>query len=242
MKLKSVQRGSLVDVVMEKLRESIEHSGLSSGDRLPPEPKLIAQLGVSRTVLREAINRLQCIGMVAVKRGIGTYVADSNDLSNCVRLVRSAMAISSAELIRFIELREAIEVYAARQAADLATEQDVAELQSLCERMDATDQEYHAAMKLDLQLHLRIVRITGNELMLHVLEILQEFIYEGMLRTTPKPWQSLVSHRYHMAIVDALRAHDPDAAEAAVRDHMNLLVRRLQEHEKPAQANPPQEN
>ncbi len=235
MKLKSVQRTPLVDVVVERLRQSIESGNLSSGDRLPPEPELVSQLGVSRTVLREAIKRLQTIGLVTIRRGVGTYVADRNNLVNCIRLVRTAMALSSDELIRFVELREAIEAHAARQAANIATEQDIVELALICDEMEDENQDYEKAMQLDLRFHLRLIEITGNKLMVNVLEILQEFIYEGMLRTTPKPRQRVVSRQGHMAIVDAIQNHNSDAAEAAIHYHMNLLVRRLQECEKPEQ-------
>jgi GntR family transcriptional repressor for pyruvate dehydrogenase complex len=233
MRLKTVQKGSLVDAVVEKLRKAIESGSLTSGDRLPAEPELTAKLGVSRTVLREAIIRLQSAGLVTIKRGTGTYVADQNGLLACTQLMRTAMAISSEELIRFVELREAIESYAARRAAALATVKDVAELSDFCQQMKEEGADYEEAMQHDLQFHLRLVEIAGNRLMLSVLEILQEFILAGMLRTKPKQIQPLVNKRYHMAIVDALRNHDSEAAEAAVHAHMNLLIRRLQEGAKP---------
>ncbi len=228
MRLRHIGTESLVDAVVLQIRDSIERSGLSSGDRLPSEPELVEQLGVSRTVLREAISRLQSIGLLVVKRGLGTYVAERNDLANCVKLFRTTMALSSKDLAQFIELREAIECQAARQAARRAGDDDLAELESLCGQMEGEGQDYHEAMRLDLKFHLKIVAITGNKLMLNVLEVIQEFVLEGMLRTTPKPRERLVSRRYHLAIVDALRRHDPNAAEQAVREHMALLLRRLQ--------------
>ena len=149
MKLKTIPRVSLVETVVEKLRESIERGHLAGGDRLPTESELISQLGVSRTVLREAMIRLQAVGLVTIKRGVGTYVAEQDNLVKCARLARSAMAISSDELIRFVELREAIELHAARQAVRLATDKDLAKLESLCHRMESIDHD-EEAMCLDL--------------------------------------------------------------------------------------------
>jgi GntR family transcriptional regulator, transcriptional repressor for pyruvate dehydrogenase complex len=233
MKLKSIERTPLVDVVIERLRAMIADGSLKSGDLIPPEPALVAQLGVSRTVVREAIKRLQTDGLVVIRRGVGTYVADRNDLSNCLRLVRTALTLSSAELIRFVELREAIEALTARQAAQLATDCEIAELESLCDQMENEKLDYEEAMRLDLRFHLRMVDIGKNRLMRGVLEILQEYILEGMLRTTPKPRQWPLSKRSHKAMIEAIRNRDSDAAEAAVHDHMNILVRRLQENDKP---------
>jgi GntR family transcriptional regulator, transcriptional repressor for pyruvate dehydrogenase complex len=229
MNLQPVQRIPLVVVVVEKLRNLIESGGLKAGDRLPAEPELISQLGVSRTVLREAMIQLQAVGLVNIRRGVGTYVADGSDVSSCVRLVRSVMTLSSDELIRFVEVRDAIESHAARLAANLATADDITELESLCDELEQRRDDLDRAMQLDLKFHLRIVDITGNQLMHGILKILREFILEGIVRTTQVPAQPEISHRYHIAIVDALRNHDSDAAEAAIHDHMHLLIRRLQE-------------
>lgn len=227
--LNPIERGSLVDVVGEQIRQSIEGGGYRSGDRLPSEPELTAQLGVSRTVLREAIKRLQTDGLVTIRRGIGTYVADRSDLTNCLRLVRTAMALSPRELLQYVELREAVEVHAVRRAALEATDREITEVEALCGEMEDEAQDWDVAMQLDLQFHLRLVDIGKNALMRGILEILHEHILEGMRRTTPQPRQCTMSRRVHMGIVEAVRNRDPDAAEAAIRDHMNILVRRLQE-------------
>lgn len=229
MVLEPNERISLVDSVVARLQSSIESGSYRSGDRLPSEMELVSQLGVSRTVLREAIKRLQTNGLVTIRRGIGTYVAERDDFAQYLRLVRTAMVLSCEELIPFVELREAIEVHAAGRAAILATKEDVEALSSLCEQMEDEGQHPETAMKLDLQFHLKIVEISKNSLMRSVLEIIQEFILEGMQRTTPEPRQWPMSKRSHMAIVDAISNRDADAAGAAIRDHMNILVRRLQE-------------
>ena len=74
MRIRSSRKGSLVSTVVERLREFVEQEKLKSGDRLPTEAELLEQLGVSRTVLREAIGRLETIGLVAVRHGQGMFV------------------------------------------------------------------------------------------------------------------------------------------------------------------------
>lgn len=229
MKLKPVQQASLVDQVVQKLRQWIDSGGVKRGQRLPSEPELVTQLGVSRTVLREAIIRLQAVGLVTIKRGMGTYVADQNDIAACVGLMRTVMNLSSDELIRFVEVRDAIESHAARMAASIATEGDVAELESICNELQDARENLSEAMQIDLRFHLRIIDITGNQLMREILVVLREFIFEGFVRTTPMQCSEILSRRIHMDIVNALRNHDADAAEAAVHAHMHLLTRRLQE-------------
>jgi GntR family transcriptional repressor for pyruvate dehydrogenase complex len=78
-----------------------------------------------------------------------------------------------------------------------------------------------------LKFHLKIVELGGNRLMLDVMKVIQELIVEAMARTSPKPRQRRYSQELHRAIVDGVRACDPNAAEAAVRRHMEAQCQRL---------------
>lgn len=228
MKLRAIPRSSLVDEVVERLRDIIEQGELAAGDRLPSETELVQQLGVSRTVLREAVGRLETIGVLSVQRGRGMFVGDRSSLTNCVQLVRSAMAISPKELLKFLELRSAIEFYAARQVAVAAGDDEIAELEELCDRIDRPEGDDVEAMQRDLEFHLKLAELTGNELIRNVMQVIQEFALAGMVYTTPKPRDREESHDRHRAIVDAIRAHDPEAAERAMRRHMDRTRSRLE--------------
>jgi len=227
-KLKSLTRSSLVDEVVEQLQGIIERGSLAAGQRLPTESELAAQLGVSRTVLREAVGRLETIGVVRVERGRGMFVGDRSGLNGCVQLVRSALAISPRELLTFLEFRWAIEVHAARRAAEQATDEQIAELESLAARIDEGDHDDVEAMRRDLEFHLRLVELTGNELMRTVMEIIQQFALAGMVQTTPTPRDRDESRQRHVSIVRAIAARDPQRAEQAMHEHMERTRERLQ--------------
>ena len=228
-KIQPVARTSLVDTVVERIRGIIEQGGLASGDRLPTEAELGEQLGVSRTVVREAVSQLESLGLLTVQRGRGMFVGNWDSLSSGVKLVRSAIAIAPKELLQFTEFRQAIECYAARRAAASATPADLAELQALCEQIDNEGLDDLEAMKADFQFHRRLMAITGNQMMQEVLGVLQEFVLAAMVRTTPKPRDRDASRARHQAIVAAVRTGDPDVAERAMEAHMSQTARRLQE-------------
>jgi GntR family transcriptional repressor for pyruvate dehydrogenase complex len=232
LKVKPVKRDSLVDTVVARIREVIEQGRLRAGDRLPTEAELGEQLGVSRTVVREAVSQLESLGLLSVRRGRGMFVGDGSGLSRCVKVLRTALALSPRELVQFTEFRKAIECHAARRAAELATAQDLADLQALCDDMDRPGREYLEAMRLDFQFHRRLMAITGNELMCSVLEVIQEFVLAAMVQTTPNPRDRANSHRRHLAILRAVRSGDPDAAEGAMRAHMEHTVRVLEAMER----------
>jgi len=227
MNVDPIVRQSLADVVVDRVRDLIGREKLQAGDRLPGEMELVRQLQVSRPVLREALGRLETLGLIRVERGRGIFVADRDSLAGCARLLHSAMAISPRDLLTYAEVRWGIECYAARRAAELATPEDLAELEKLLDQMDDPDRDYLEAIRLDFQFHRKLVDITGNELMQNIMEVLHELVMAGMIHTTPKPRDRNWSRPLHRAILDAVRSANPDAAEEAMRAHMEAVVRRL---------------
>jgi GntR family transcriptional repressor for pyruvate dehydrogenase complex len=239
MVFKPIGRGaSLVDNVVEQVQLLIANGHLASGDRLPKEEELGTKLGVSRTVLREALSRLEATGLVTIQRGKGMFVSDPSGVASCARLVRNAMTLTGKDLSQFMEFRRIIECQAARRAAELAKPEDLAELERLVLDMNREDQDYIESVRIDFRFHLKIVEISGNELMHSALRVIQEFIMTTMVKTTPNPRDHDQSRRYHMEVVDAIRTGNPDVAERAARAHMELSERSLREREKKSEKPP----
>jgi GntR family transcriptional repressor for pyruvate dehydrogenase complex len=232
MVFKSIARGgSLVDTVVDQVQRLIADGHLESGDRLPREDDLVEQFGVSRTVLREALSRLEATGLVTIQRGRGMFVADASGVASCARLIRNAMTLTGSDLAQFMEFRRIIECQAARRAAELARPDDLAELESICLEMNREGQDFMESVRLDFQFHLKIVEISGNKLMQGALGVIQEFIMTAMVKTTPNPRDYDQSRKFHMQVIDAIRTGDPDVAEKAARAHMDLSERSLEERE-----------
>ncbi len=223
----SLRRNSLVDAAVERIRAMIEQEGWTAGSRLSTEAALVEQLDVSRTVVREAIRRLETIGLVQVRHGRGMFVGDPDSLAACVQLVRTALAISPRELIEFTELRSAMEVYAARKASQMAGENQLAELESLCERTDREQQNDEDAIRADFAFHQKLIEISGNQVMLNVMKVLQEFFLAAMATAPGKPGDRKVSRHLHQPILEAIRLRSPDAAEKAMQAHMEIDRARL---------------
>lgn len=233
MTIAPIAKTSLVDTVVERLRGLIEQGTLRAGDRLPTESALVTQLGVSRGALREAIRRLETLGLLTVSQGRGMFVADGGSLSGCVSLFRSAMAISPKESLQFAELRRILEAHTVRRAAELATPADVAELQELIERKTAGGASM-TGVHWDWLFHRRLADIACNELIKNVIQVLQEFVMAGIWHTAQVQTSATDdrrSYKLHKAIVDAIRDHDPDRAEKAMHRHMDALVKALEKRD-----------
>lgn len=227
MQIEAIERQTTADLVVERLARVIKEQKLSAGQRLPGEHELVEQLKVSRPVLREALARLQSMGLVDIQRGRGTFVGNRTSLAHCVRLLRSAVTISPQELRSYAELRTAIEVQAARQAAELATEDDVAELAALLKQLDNENLPYPEALELDFQFHRKLIDIAGNPLMQNMIEVIYEFVLTQMVRTTPSQRENALGRELHKAILQAVREHNPDAAADAMQQHMQAVLDRL---------------
>lgn len=228
MQIEAIERQqTTADLVVERIARVIKEQKLSSGERLPGEHELVEQLKVSRPVLREALARLQSMGLVDIQRGRGTFVGNRTSLANCVTLLRSAVIISPQELRSYVELRTAIEVQAARQAAELATDDDITELTSLLKQLDDEALPYPDALELDFQFHRKLIDMAGNPLMQNMIEVIYEFVLTQMVLTTPSQRENALGRKLHKSILRAIRERNPNAAANAMQQHMQVVIERL---------------
>src|ERR1700710_1503488 len=105
--------------VLDALADMIERAGLQVGDRLPPEITLAEHLGVGRSTIREALNRWEGLGLIRRKRGAGTFL--SARVPSSKGLVPMMIRLEGEALLRFLEVRRALETAAVRKAAQNAT-------------------------------------------------------------------------------------------------------------------------
>jgi GntR family transcriptional repressor for pyruvate dehydrogenase complex len=212
----------LTDVAISRIRQLIQSGELPPGSRLPPEPQLAAQLGVSRNPLREAVKALVVARVLDVRRGDGTYVTSLEP-----RLLLEGLGLA-VELLRADSLREVVEVrrllepVATGLAATRVTAAGLAELRGHLEAMRATRDDVEKLTRFDAAFHRSVAATTGNE----TLTTLLEGISGRTLRL--RTWRGLVeadaAHvtlAEHEAIYAALVAGDPTLAQAAALMHIN---------------------
>ncbi len=225
--LTPITRRSSVEQVVERLQGVIEEQKLLPGSRLPGEFELTQVLQVSRPVLREALARMKGVGLVEVRRGLGTFVAAAGNVGKCANLLCSTMTLTPRELLTYAELRAAIEVQAVRQAAERATPEQVIELETLLKELVSQELPHEVVLEIDFRFHRKLIEISGNELMQNLMEVIYEFVMVQMIKTTPSPRANQLGRRLHREIVAAIRKGDPDAAERAMREHMQVVLTNL---------------
>lgn len=214
MTIKNVH-GSIVDL----LGEAIVSGRYAVGAALPPEPALGEELGVSRTVVREAVKSLIAKGLVTTGPKVGTRVQPEdqwNWFDPDVITWRSRAGITPEFLRDLQDLRQIVEPSALRLAAERATPGDIAELEEAFAGMSRAARGQGDYVLHDLRFHQVLLRAGRNRLLLHMNKALSALLRTSFELSTNKE-SVLRSLPRHRAVLDAVIAHDPDAAESAVR-------------------------
>jgi DNA-binding FadR family transcriptional regulator len=218
-KARTYPRRGLHGAVVHDIGLRIVQGELEAGDPLPTEDELPGELSMSRTVLREAIKVLAAKRLVESRPKTGTRVLDRREW-NLLDPDVLAWQLEAGPDRRFLEdtleLRSLIEPAAARLAAARASEDEISVLESTCEEMLLAGEDLDAWMEPDLRFHSALLRASHNELLEHLTTIVGAVLRTLFTFSSRPPGTFLRAAPLHLAIVEALRERDPEAAEAAV--------------------------
>ncbi|WP_118138172.1 FadR/GntR family transcriptional regulator [Oceanicella sp. SM1341] len=219
-------RENLTQKVTGILRERIETGALRPGDKLPTEQGLIAEFGVSRTVIREAISGLRADGLVEPRHGVGVFVLDRPAPASGLEMLRGSLDRLSS-IIEILELRTATEIEAAGIAAERASPAQQARIREACAEITRAVSRGERAEAADFAFHLTIMEATNNPLFPEFLQFLgQRTIPRSQITSTvPEGYLERIQAE-HMSIVEAIAAGDVERARSAMRTHLRgSLVR-----------------
>lgn len=222
-RLPRVVRGSAAAEASRLIREMILSGALRPGDRLPAERELSEALGVSRPTIRESIRSLVAMNILESRHGSGTYVA-SLDTEELLEPLQFVIALAGRALDELFEARLLLEPSLAALAAERATEEEIAALRA-CAREGAEHRDDHERLlALDLRLHRRIADAARNRLLLTFFNSLTGLGVESRAVTVELPGVAEHTGEDHARIVDAIAAHDPEAARCAMREHLERVA------------------
>ncbi|GEC08004.1 GntR family transcriptional regulator [Streptomyces spinoverrucosus] len=220
----------LADQVAAVLADEIESGRLAVGDKLPTEVELVKQLGVSRTVVREAVSRLRNAGLVEPRQGRGVFVLPRR--TRPLDLEAEA-ADTKAKVLQIVEVRRPIEGEAAYLAATRATPDDLARMRRALDAIDAAVAVGGDGVDEDLAFHQSIAESTGNAVMVSTVRYLGEVLRGGIrvTRANEARREDFIEavRQEHHAIFAAVEARDAEAARAAARLHLKHAALRLQD-------------
>jgi DNA-binding FadR family transcriptional regulator len=216
---------SLALELVEALAERIRRGDWAPGDRLPTEASVMSEFGVSRTVVREAISKLQASGLVETRHGVGTFVLDS--LAGASFKLSADQLGTLQDVIAVLELRIGLETEAAALAALRRSDANLATMRQALDAIAATLQTGENAVASDFQFHSEIARATQNAHFYDLMLTLgSQIIPRARLSVDAAERASELAYlrrvqAEHESIYDAIAAGDAEAARAAMRMHLS---------------------
>lgn len=223
---KLVDTSSLVDKVESSLVELLQQRKLKVGDAIPKEIELAETLGVSRTVIREALLRLRVMGLIESKKKKGAVIT-SPDLFGIMGKSMNPHILDQETLKDMFEIRLVLEVGMADFIYQRITKEDIQELKSIVENEPPVTQDYLFNSEHEIAFHGKLYEITGNQAMKKfqkmLLPIFEYVHHSGLLKKHPVI-KKFVSHK---GLVDILENGSPEMFRNAMRNHLENHFARL---------------
>jgi GntR family transcriptional repressor for pyruvate dehydrogenase complex len=221
---------SLADALFSKLEARILSGEMPPGSRFPSQKEIAEVEQVSRTVVREAVARLEAQGFAVARQGSGVYVPD-NVRYRAFQVTREELGELS-DVIKLLEMRLAIETEMAALAASRRTLDDITAMRSALRRMEEVSSDPVASAKADAEFHMTIARATKNDYYVRLMDFLGiRLVPPRSLYLRDHPPQSHTAyvgkvHAEHEAILDSIVRMDATRARSAARRHMQESLNR----------------
>lgn len=203
----------------------ITANGARPGDRLPHEAELAEQFRVSRPTMREAIRVLEYSGLVEVRRGRnGGLFVGAGGIPQVVSALRAFLLFDRSSLRDLFHSREVLEVELARLAATRVTTADEEAMLTAIDQMRISSVA-EAVVSANTAFHLAVADAAGNTVLRGMMQAMTQLLNE-LVRHAPDDYSTIaLKLQGHVAIYEAIRARDPEAAAAAMREHIRSFQR-----------------
>ncbi len=216
--LKPVEKQRVAEEIVEQLRSLILTGQYKVGSKLPPERELAKKLGVNRASLREALKKLEHMGLVRIRQGDGTRVQNFMETAG-IELVRHLVplggTITPAITRDVLEFRRIIGREVARLAAERVDAADLAQLEEIAARAAAADLNPGQRFQLDFDFYMALTAATKNRVMVLLINSVRDSVREHMHLLAHLTISTDALSAHHTAIIAALRRKDATAAAGA---------------------------
>ncbi len=218
----AVRKTRVFEGVAQQIQRFIVDGAMKPGDRLPSERELAERFAVSRTSVRDAIRTLEFVGLVVPRQGDGTVVADVSP--EAVVMPLASVLLRKRELIaELLDVRKMIEPALAARAAVRATLEETARLEDILRRQQEKMLQGESTVDEDSEFHYLIAHAAKNSVVRSVLDVLMGLLRETRTRSLQTDGRPQRSFAGHQRILAAIKRRDPDAAERAVRRHVEEI-------------------
>lgn len=223
----TVSKITIADSVAQQIKQLILDQKLRPGDRLPSQRDLANQLRVGRPAIREALMKLESMGLVQVSHGRNTIVKRA-DLESLLVNISPVLEITETEVVPLLEAKQIIETRCAELAADRATPSAIEQMSDCLKLMEKYRNNPTKYAKADYEFHLVVVTSAGNPIINEVMKIIGRMIWKAIEKTVLGSGLTGrdVAMEYHHRIYEAIRDKDGALAAKQVHDHLAETIDR----------------
>lgn len=224
-----IRKISAVEEVFKKIQSDILNGSLPVGHRFPPQDELARQYRVSRSTIREAMNKLITMGHLESKPGVGTTVINGSPNAFMSAIGQHGF-ISSDEVQHFMEARLYLEKASIRSVVRRSTD---SEIQALKKNLEAQEKsiinlDSELFSELDAKFHRDLVTMSKNPVLMQFMAIIQDALSQFITEVTKLKSAMDNALHYHRRIVEYLEARDLYMSEKVVIDHLKNVARTIE--------------
>lgn len=230
-----VYRQSLSDDIAQRITQLIQGGGYEPGSRLPTISRMAQEFGVGAPTLREALKKLETVGVVAIRHGSGVYVGRAPTsllMSNPIMEV----APSRKLLVDLIEARLPVETTTTSLAARNATDAHLDEMERLLDKAHSNLNDPAVLTEINLDFHRQIAVASGNVVLHQILDVLSSLFRREQRMILDIHGRRDDDYAEHRQIYEALRARDVTLATARMQQHLERVRDVLLKYEGPVDA------
>lgn len=225
--------------IVRQIKFLIKEGKLQPGEKLPPERAFADLLGVGRSSLREAINILETLGFVEIRKRKGIFIRSVSSPIMSDPLLQ-ILEEDTGTLYKLYELRKDIELASVFMAAKLRTKTELAEIRKALKRMKEDAEGTHLSLNDDLDFHLAIARATNNFVRVHILKNIFDLAedYMGLIveKLVEEKTGVLSVLDQHRRIYKAIQQRDQEGARALMDEHLTWVEKKWREFGSKAQS------
>ena len=221
-----MKRVSLIENIIDEIKDLIIIQEMKDGDMLPSQVEMAKTLGVSRPSLREALNRLELLGLIETKHGSGTYVKSIN-AADFMNPLSSFLVMDQKSALELLDARFHVEGAVASLAAEHAGQDDLQKMEQVLKRMEnaCKAEDLNGFILMDVRFHLLVAESSKNRILAKILEIIRELfrkliqkvLESGPLSVVENMWLTITPHRN---IYEAILLGDPVEARKQAEIHI----------------------
>jgi len=223
---KTIETTSLVDKVEASIVELLQEQKLKVGDSIPKELELTEILGVSRTVIREALLRLRMMGLIESKKKKGSIITSPDIFGNLSKSMNPHI-LDQDTLKEIFEIRLVLEIGMAEFIFHRVTQKDIEDLKAIVEKEPVSTEQFIFDSEHEIEFHGKLYEITGNETLKKfqrmLLPIFNYVHNSGLLKKQTKI-KKFVSHK---GLVEIMENGSPELFRNAMRNHLENHFARL---------------